>query len=179
MAMPPRTVSDAAPIKANAMILALMSNILSPDTPQMTGSSGHLAGRLPAIQRHLQRRQCRRRIALTSCFQGAVKSASPSWSSRPIHGVAPAFSAGVRADLGKEVGRSRLGTGGTPMSAFKRSFPPNDRLGLAHTRPQAGRSTFELHDCSGLFRPGLPAMSLPAISLPAISLQDPPLLPRH
>jgi hypothetical protein len=70
------------------------------------------------------------------------------------------------------------------MSAFKRSFPPNDRLGLAHTRPQAGRSTFELHDCSGLFRPGLPAISLPAISLPAISLpaislQDPPLRHRH
>jgi transposase-like protein len=34
----------------------------------------------------------------------------------------------VRADLGKEVGRSRLGKGGTPMSAFKQSFPPHSRL---------------------------------------------------
>jgi hypothetical protein len=97
----------------------------------MSGSSGHLADRLPAIQRRLQRRQCRQRLALTSCFQGVVKSAPPIWSSRPSHGVAPAFSAGVRADLGKEVGRSRRGKGGTPMSAFKQSFPPNVRLGLA------------------------------------------------
>jgi hypothetical protein len=134
-AMPPNTASDSAPIKANAEILTLMSNMLSPDIPRMTGSSGHLAGRLPAIQRHLQRRQCRGRIALTSCFQGAVKSAPPSWSSRPIHGVAPAFSAGVRADFCKEVGRSKLGKGCTPTSAFKQSFPPNDRFRWARSRP--------------------------------------------
>ena len=111
MAMSPKKVSDATPIKANAMIFSFTSNLLRADIPQMTRSSGHLASRLPAIQRHLQRRECRRRIALTSRFQGAVKSAPPSRSSRPIHGVAPALSAGVRADRGNGIGRSRLGAG--------------------------------------------------------------------
>jgi hypothetical protein len=40
-----------------------------------------------------------------------------------------------RADFCKEVGRSKLGKSGTPMSAFKQSFPPNDRFGWARSRP--------------------------------------------